>query len=113
MLFLPETAVLTASMAMLSLSLLKNEASERLTTGFLYASAFAAVTASAFAVGAEGSLFHGTYRVDLFSQGFKLLIALAFLGTVLLSEKSPSLPRSRRVEYGFFLGSATLGMMLM
>jgi len=45
-----------------------------------------AVLTSVWAFGARGDLFHGTYRVDAFSQSLKFLIALGFFLAVAFGE---------------------------
>lgn len=112
LLFLPETAVLGLAMACLALTLSDRKTIVQWFSPVLMACAFVAAAAATVALQAEGSLFSGTYRVDLFSQGVKALIALALVFTAFYSENSVSLPRERGAEYAFFTLTATLGMMM-
>lgn len=64
-------------------------------------------------VPAGRDLFHSTYRIDLFSQGFKFLLSLAYLVTVLFAEKWTGISENRRTEFYLLLSSATLGMMML
>ncbi len=60
--------------------------------------------------GARGDLFHGTYRVDAFSQSFKLLIAIGFLLAVALGEGVRGINREHEPEYYLFLTLSVLGL---
>ncbi len=113
LLFLPETAVLGLATACLCLTLSDRNTVVKWFSTVLLACAFVAAIAAAVALQAEGSLFSGTYRIDLFSQAVKALIAMALVFTAFFSENSVSLPRERGAEYAFFTLTATLGMMMM
>ncbi len=65
------------------------------------------------AVRMEGSLFHGAYRVDLFSQVFKGLLSLGFFLVVCLCSNLNGIEEGRHGEVYFFLATCTLGMMLL
>jgi NADH-quinone oxidoreductase subunit N len=62
--------------------------------------------------GASGSLFAGSYRIDLLSQSFKALVVLGLLFTVFISQTS-AIPAKRTPEYFTFLLSGALGMAML
>ena len=61
----------------------------------------------------EGTLFHGAYRVDLFSQIFKGLISVGFFLVVCLCSDLNGIEAVRHSEVYLFLLTCTLGMMLL
>jgi len=61
-------------------------------------------------VGVQGSLFLDAYRVDLFSQTFKVLIAAGLFLVVWLSLEM-DLPDGQHPEFYFLLITCSLGMM--
>ena len=63
-------------------------------------------------LGHAGHFFNSGYRVDLLSQGFKLMIAGGFFFTALLSKHGIAIDKERTPEYYVFLCTATLGMMM-
>jgi NADH-quinone oxidoreductase subunit N len=65
------------------------------------------------AVRLEGSLFHGAYRVDLFSQLFKGLLSVGFFLVVCLCSNLKGIHETRQPEFYLLLATCTLGMMLL
>ncbi len=65
------------------------------------------------AAGAEGTLFAGALKVDLFSQLFKVMLALGLLLLTAVSPEPAGIPPALRVEYHLLLWSATLALMLL
>ncbi|MBM4310616.1 MAG: NADH-quinone oxidoreductase subunit N [Deltaproteobacteria bacterium] len=61
----------------------------------------------------EGVLFAGVYRVDAFSQTFKILISLGMLLVLWLGSGLRGVKRSVRPEYYFFFALSCLGLMMM
>ena len=61
----------------------------------------------------EGSLFYNSYRVDLFSQLFKLLLSLATLVVLILSGSSAGIQEDVKSEYYMFLFVDLLGLMML
>jgi NADH-quinone oxidoreductase subunit N len=61
----------------------------------------------------SGTLFHGTYRVDLFSQMVKVGLSLCLLFTALFSNESFFIAEEKRPESFFFLCASTFGLMMM
>jgi len=80
-----------------------------LATGFSLLSLAGAL----FALGQEGMLFFDTYRVDLFSQSFKILITFGLLLTLWAGSGLRGIRENLRPEYQLFLAVATLGMVLL
>lgn len=64
-------------------------------------------------LGATGSLFYETYRIDLFSQVFKFFIAAATLIVLIFSGDSPGIKKDVRAEYYLFLFTGVLGLMML
>lgn len=71
------------------------------------------VAASICALGADAWLFYGTYRVDFFSQFFKLLLAVSFFLVCVISEPLGGVDKRHQPEYYLLLSTATLGMMML
>ncbi len=112
-LFLPETLLLTISVLLLCLTLAPRETVKKVLYPFLVISSVTLVASCLAALRLSGDLFYSTYRVDGLSQGFKLLLSLAFLFTVFLSRSPVAIERSRQTEYYLFLSTSLLGMMMM
>ncbi len=68
---------------------------------------------SAMAIGAEGTFFSGAYRVDLFSQVFKFLIACGFAFVVLMLDRRDETEGSYRSEFYMLLSFSVLGLMML
>jgi NADH-quinone oxidoreductase subunit N len=65
------------------------------------------------AVRLEGSLIHGAYRIDLFSQIFKSLLSMGFFLVVCLCSNLNGIREARHSEFYLLLATCTLGMMLL
>lgn len=65
------------------------------------------------AVGAEARLFFDTYRVDLFSQLFKIVLTLGLFLVVRSGPGLRGIEAKLRPEYCLFLAIGTLGMVLL
>jgi NADH-quinone oxidoreductase subunit N len=61
----------------------------------------------------DGSLFHGAYRVDLFSQVFKSLLSMGLFLVVCLCSNLEGISEKRHPEFYLLLATCTLGMMLL
>ncbi|HTL69687.1 MAG TPA: NADH-quinone oxidoreductase subunit N [Candidatus Eisenbacteria bacterium] len=111
--FLPETLLLTCGILFLCLALGRESAS-RAAWGLGLATAGSLLAACVWSLGAPPeTLFFSTYRIDLFSQGFKTALAGALLVVVIFSREEASGTTGKRIEYFLFLITATLGMMMM
>lgn len=72
-----------------------------------------AVASAVWAFGARGELFSGTYRVDAFSQAFKVLIALGFFLAVAFGEGLRGVESEHETDYFLFLSLSVLGLTLL
>ncbi len=61
----------------------------------------------------SGELFFGAYRVDLFSQVFKLVLIVGFVLVLLLGKELKGVSDNVRPEYYMFLLLSTLGLILL
>ncbi len=111
MLFLPELSLLGAGLILFIFSL-GNPSSGKIKT---VATALAALTliASLICIKSEGNLFYSAYRVDFFSQLFKVLIALATLIVLIFTNRKGDLKEQTRSEYYLFLFMSVLGLMML
>ncbi len=111
-LFLPETVLLVVSVVLVSLTLVKLETALKVVRPLMALSSLGIIAATLVTLRNSGFLFESTYKIDLLSQGFKSLLALALFIVVLFSNKPLSIPRGKLVEYYLFLSTASLGMMM-
>ena len=112
LLFYPELYYFAAGLAFLCLSMGKHANSRR---NYLPAMVLAAlgVVVCLTAVNREGLLFFNAYRVDLFSQVFKVVLAMGlFLVTTLCSELK-GVSERHHCEFYFLLFICTLAMMML
>lgn len=112
MLFGPETYIFLAAFFFLILSMWRKPNPAR---DHMYALVLSAlgVAVSLACVGAEGFLFSGTYRLDLFSQVFKVALASGLFLIVCLCASLEEIKKRYRQEFYFFLFVCTLAMMLL
>ena len=83
--FLPELALLGAALVIFLVSLGKTDADKMKTVAIcLGITVFAATL---FSFGQKGSLFYDAYKIDLYSQVFKTLIAGAMVVVLILGRK--------------------------
>ncbi len=61
----------------------------------------------------SGELFFGAYRIDLFSQIFKVLLSLGFCLVIFMFENKDEIDEGYVAEYFMFLGFSTLGLMML
>ncbi len=111
-LFLPEIFYFASGMAFLCLSMTNRSDPQR---EYYIALALAAlgVVVSLVAVNWEGFLFFNTYRVDLFSQVFKLILAMGLFLIVSICSELKSINVRHHPEFYFLLFVCTLAMMLL
>jgi len=64
-------------------------------------------------LGREGSLFFDAYRIDLFSQIFKVVIALGLVLVLLFGRRLKGVRDDIRAEYFFFLLLSTTGLVML
>ncbi len=111
MLFLPELTLLAAGLVFFLLSLGHPTGITVKNVAILLASVTLLV--SLLCLGQKGELFYGVYRLDLFSQVFKTLIAAAALIVLLFDTGTTGIKKDSRPEYYLFLFTATLGLMML
>ncbi len=111
MLFLPELTLLAAGLLFFLLSLGRPSGITVKNIAILLASL--ALLTSLLCLGQKGELFYGAYRLDMFSQVFKALIAAATLIVLLFDSGTTGIKKDSRPEYYLFLFIATLGLMLL
>ncbi|WP_457569928.1 NADH-quinone oxidoreductase subunit N [Desulfurobacterium sp.] len=71
----------------------------------------AGVVVAAVSLFNSGIMFYGTYKIDMLSQFFKLLIAIGFFIVSLLHLKS--IDENRRADYLLLISISVLGLMLL
>lgn len=110
MLLLPELSMLLLSIVFLFLSL-----ADRKESLFFWARAMALVglVMTLAGVAGEGELFSGAYRIDLFSQIFKVLISVGFCYVVFMFGSEDEVDRRYLPDYLMFLTFSTLGLMML
>ena len=112
MLFLPELGCLAMGLMMFGRTLVKPRnprASYRTAAG----GSLVVLVCALVALGGRGELFFAAYRVDLFSQLFKLVLAVALLLVILICDHMEGVEDRYHSEFFLFLTTCTLGMMLM
>lgn len=112
MLFAPELVAFGAAVALLTLSVIP-KISERSRFGAALGLAALGLLVSLAAVRAEGLLFVGTYRIDLFSQVFKVMLFMALFLVVCLCGRLDGVPAGRHSDFHLLMMTCTLAMMLL
>ena len=109
--FTPELTLLAAATLFLVMACLKSDPDRSyplaVTLGALVAAAAIACTPL------SGDLFSGAYRVDLFSQVFKALLAIGFFLVMMLCDDFGGVAPQHHGEGYFLLSVCTLAMMLL
>ena len=109
--FLPELGMLTTVAVFLMLACLSPDDRRDFTVAVGFGGMVAVL--SIYSAGRAGDLFNGAYRVDLFSQVFKILLAIGFLLVVFLCRELNGVAPRRRTECYLLLSVSTLAMMLL
>lgn len=112
MAIVPEITVLIGAAAFFALSLFKRlEANQVKNTavGFGVISLLAAL----IGVNDQASLFFDSYRIDLYSQLFKLLIAFGLTVALIFGRELKDIDEEVRPEYYLFLLLSALGLMML
>ena len=110
-LFLPELALTFMILVFFFVSLTKLN-QPRLQWMGLVLSAMAVVT-SVYTYGQEGSLFFDAYRIDAFSQMFKVIITFGLFIVIYLGEGLSGIDKTLKPEYYLFLTLSTFGLVCM
>jgi NADH-quinone oxidoreductase subunit N len=110
-LFLPETFLLF--MALVFFCLCLGNPSAKTNQGMALFLSAVGVILSLCSLNSTGELFYKSYRVDLFSQSFKVLISLGLFLVIALGQKFKSIEDRLQPEFFMFLSLSALGLMLM
>lgn len=110
--FLPETAYLLMALVLFLLSLPKQQPKGRVYVWALGLSILG-VAAAAAGLTSHGLIFFQAYRVDLYSQLFKLILSVAMFLVVTICWPLTGVERRYKPEFFLFLTTCTLGMMFM
>jgi NADH-quinone oxidoreductase subunit N len=110
-LYLPELTLLFMALVFFFASLGNLKESRLRSLGLLLSAV--AVVASVYSYGLKGSLFFDAYRVDAFSQIFKVLITFGLLIVIYLGEGLYGIDDTLRPEYYLFLTISAFGLVSM
>jgi NADH-quinone oxidoreductase subunit N len=110
-LFAPEIALIVGILSLFVIAL--GSGRDRLAATVTAVAGLSALAACAATLGCRGELFFQAYRVDLFSQLFKLFILLGLTAVALFGRRLWDTRDDVRPEYFMFLLIATLGLVLL
>jgi NADH-quinone oxidoreductase subunit N len=111
-LLIPELYYFAVCGILLALSMVARPNPRRGLVTVLFFAALGVVVCLA-SVRLEGTLFAAAYRVDLFSQVFKVLLAVSFFLIVSLCTELNAIAEGHHLEFYFLLTTATVAMMLL
>jgi NADH-quinone oxidoreductase subunit N len=111
-LFLPEAVYLLMALVLFFVSL-SARPSPRRSYGTAFFFSALGVVVSALCWSQEGDLFFWAYRVDLFSQIFKLILCIATFLVISICRDLTGIEERHQAEFFLLLSSCTLGMMLL
>ena len=111
-LFAPELVYVLMAAVLFWLSLQKRVDQKRVYAVALFFAA-AGVVATLICVNMQGMVFFDAYRVDLFSQLFKLLIAIGTMLVIFSCSELNGIDGRQHPEFFMFLSVCTLGMMML
>ena len=111
MLYLPELTLLFMALVFFFVSLGNLKESRLRSLGLLLSAI--AVIASVYSYGLNGSLFFDAYRVDAFSQLFKVIITFGLFIVIYLGEGLYGIDDTLRPEYYLFLTISAFGLVSM
>ena len=111
MLYLPELTLLFMALVFFVVSLGNLKESRLRSLGLLLSAV--AVIASVYSYGLKGSLFFDAYRVDAFSQLFKVIITFGLFIVIYLGEGLYGIDDTLRPEYYLFLTISAFGLVSM
>lgn len=109
--FLPELLLLLSALVLFALTL----GHQRTTAARAVALTTAGLAAAAcvIALTQEAVLFSGAYRVDLFSQVLKLVLALGFGAVLVIGGRLADVQETNKPEYFLFLTLSVTGLMML
>jgi NADH-quinone oxidoreductase subunit N len=107
---LPELAVLLFSVFYLFVSLGDRKRNPVLFAGPL---SLLIIAVSFFSLAYNAVMFSGAYRIDLFSQVFKLMLAAGFSLVLFMLGRKNEIEETYSAEFFMFLGFSVLGLMML
>jgi NADH-quinone oxidoreductase subunit N len=110
MMLLPELSILCFSIIFLFISLGEKKANLINAAKSLSVLVFALTLIT---INQQGTLFAGSYKIDLFSQLFKIIIAAGFGFVIFMLDKNDEIEEKYFPECIMFLGFSTLGLMML
>jgi NADH-quinone oxidoreductase subunit N len=111
LLFAPELVLLSGGLIMFILSLIGSSGKQ--TRKAALGVGFAAILVCLLSINQHGELFYQAYRIDLFSQVFKLAIAIGFVLVLLLSKELKGIREAVCPEYYLFMMISTAGLTML
>ena len=111
-LFLPELSFVVMAAVFFGVSV-QRKANPRSSYLLAVALSSAAVLIAVISARFEGTLFFDCYKVDLFSQVFKLLLALGTMLVIFVCSELKGIDESRHPEFYMLIAICTLGMMML
>jgi NADH-quinone oxidoreductase subunit N len=111
-LFLPELSFVVMAAVFFGVSV-QRKANPRSSYLLAVALSSAAVLIAVISARFEGTLFFDCYKVDLFSQVFKLLLALGTMLVIFVCSELKGIEESRHPEFYMLIAICTLGMMML
>lgn len=112
LLFSPELFFVTMAAVFFALSL-QRKVNARSTYVMAMALASVGVLIAVMSVKLEGMLFFDSYRVDFFSQVFKVLLAVGTFMVIFVCDDLKGVEDARHPEFYFLVSICTLGMMML
>ncbi len=112
LLFLPEIYYMVMALVLFLLSV-QRVADRRRTFLVAFGLATIGVFVTLFSAKMQGLLFFNTYRVDLFSQVFKFMLALGLFFVIAVCDNLEGISEREHAEFYLFLVTCTLGMMML
>lgn len=110
-LFAPELVLIFGVLMLFVIAL--GSGRDRLAATGTVVAGLAALAACAATFGRQGDLFYHAYRIDLFSQIFKLFILLGLTSIALFGHRLRDIRDDIKPEYFLFLLIASLGLMML
>lgn len=110
-LFAPELVLLIGGLLVFMISLGEERAGQAKGATITVAGLFLLTCLTG--LGREGQLFFGAYRIDLFSQIFKLVIGVGFFVLVLIGQDLKEIRSRIRPEYYLFLLLSVTGLVML
>ena len=108
--FVPELWVMFGCLLLFMGSIFNGSgAVARVLSGLL---AVGAVLLTAFSLSMQSTLFFGAYKVDLFSQLFKFMVAAGLAVVILFDREVKTVAEEIKIEYYLFLFLSALGLMM-